>query len=74
MPLSDDEKIRAWVDAWRRAAPMLEEERRRRLRALTQDEAAAAIDALFNLSVSLARPRATTGLVEQQRLFQKVRR
>jgi len=74
MPLSDDEKIRAWVDAWRRAAPVLEEERRRRLRALGPEEAAAAIDALFDLGVSLARPRATTGLVEQQRLFQKVRR
>ncbi|KPJ72729.1 MAG: hypothetical protein AMK72_04270 [Planctomycetes bacterium SM23_25] len=74
MALSSDDKIRAWADAWRRAGPMLEDVRRRELQALTREEAAAAIDALFDLGVSLARPQAGTGLVEQQRLFQKVRR
>jgi len=74
MAFSDDEKIRAWVAAWRRAGPMLERVRRRELQALGPEEVAAAIDALFDLGVFLARPRATTGLVEQQRLFQKVRR
>ena len=69
----DRELLRHWVETWRRAGPELEEIRRRELQALDTREA---IRQLFGASESLFRnqPRRTTsGLVEQQAWFAKLR-
>jgi len=62
---------------WRAAAPMLEQQRRRELRALTPERALAASEALLALGAaarpSLAR-QTHSGLVEQQRLFHRASR
>ena len=44
---------RAWMMQWRRAAVALEEQRGRELRALTDQEALAASDALLSLATAL---------------------
>jgi len=67
---------RRWVQQWSEAAQALEEQRRSELRALSPDAALAASDALLSLAAprELAAGRRThSGLVEQQRLFQRRR-
>jgi hypothetical protein len=68
---------RAWLSQWKSARVALERVETLELRSLTAASALAASDALL----SLARPEdveperiASSGLVEQQRLFLKLRR
>ena len=72
MPDSDDGR-REWVRNWLERAPKLEEIRRRQLRTFDHEKHAQAIDALLQIGCQFARPRSTSGLVEQQRLFKKAR-
>ena len=69
----DQELMRRWVETWRRAGYELDEIRRREIEAT---DTAAAIRQLFGSAVphqdvSL---RTTSGLVEQQAWFAKLRR
>ena len=68
---------RAWMAQWRAAAVALAEQRVRELRALTEEDARAAIVALLDLGASLPIPperEKTSGLVIQQALFHRKRR
>jgi hypothetical protein len=62
------------MEQWRAAGPMLEQQRRRELQALTPERALAASNALLALATtarsSVAR-QTHSGLVEQQRLFHR---
>ncbi len=69
-----DTMRRQWVDAWLRARPELERIHRQELRAFRHSENVHIIDALLQLGHDFAQPRLTSGLVEQQRIFQKARR
>ncbi len=72
--MDDREKndIQRYVDAWRVASEFLEEERRARLRNMTDDECRRIIAEIFSLPLPPYRER-PSGLVEQQRLFKKLR-
>lgn len=70
---AEDENVRAWVAAWRRAGPILEKIRREELRAFSHEEHAELIDALLQIGCDIGCERPTSGLVEQQRLFGKAR-
>jgi hypothetical protein len=63
---------KAWMAQWRGAAVALAEQRIRELRALTEEDARAAVTTLLDLGASLPlspeRER-TSGLVIQQALF-----
>ena len=68
---------RAWMTQWRDAAVALAAQRVRELRALTDEEAQAAIAVLLDLGASLPIPperEKTSGLVIQQGLFHRKRR
>lgn len=69
----DERRTREWVDRWAKVGPELEAIRRRELRAMTHEERVRAIDTLLQIGCRFAKPRSTSGLVEQQRLFQKAR-
>lgn len=69
----DQHRTRAWVENWAQAGPRLEAIRRRELRAMTHQQRIKAIETLLQIGSRFAKPRATSGLVEQQRLFQKAR-
>jgi hypothetical protein len=73
MPVSDQDLIKQRVEAWRRAGPALERVRRAELRALPGDHGGAMIDALFEIGCRFAVPRPSSGLIEQQRLFRKLK-
>ena len=74
--MSSEDFAGAWMAQWRGAAVALAEQRARELRALTNEEARAAITALLDLGATLplAREREeTSGLVIQQALFHRRR-
>jgi hypothetical protein len=71
---SEKDLIRRWVRTWQEAAPELERIRREELAAFRPDEHPQIVDAVLDLGFRLGPPRTDTGLVEQQRLFRKVRR
>lgn len=64
--------IRRWLDRWQTAGPVLE---RLRVEAIRNSDTAAAIEQLSDAFESALRhypPAATSGLVEQQRLFARL--
>jgi hypothetical protein len=71
---AEKQQLKQWVETWKRAGPELERFRYEELRALTHEQSMAAIQDLLELGYQFARPRQTSGLVEQQRLFRKLRR
>ncbi len=75
MPV-DLETQKAWARTWRETGKALEAIRRSELRALTPEKALRAIDDLLSLGAEMtlsAERRRTSGLVEQQRLFVRLR-
>lgn len=62
-----------WVDAWKRAGSALEEVKRRELRAYDYDKNQALLDEMLQWACDHRRIRLTSGLVEQQRMFMKLR-
>jgi len=69
----EEQRVRQWVRNWEAAAPVLEQLRAEDIR---NSDTAAAIEQLSDVFESARRhwtPPATSGLVEQQRLFAKLR-
>jgi len=69
----NDPFTKAWVETWGKAGAKLEAIRRQELRSFVYEEHVQEIDDLLEIACRFARPRETSGLVEQQRLFQKLR-
>ncbi len=75
MPV-DLETQKAWARTWQETGRALEAIRRSELRALTPERALRATDDLLGLGAEMtlsAERRRTSGLVEQQRLFVRLR-
>ena len=70
---SEREQMRAWVETWQRAGAALERIKRQELRAYDYSRHQAAVDGMLRWACANAKPRLTSGLVEQQRLFAKLR-
>jgi hypothetical protein len=73
MPPKTPTQLEDWVRRWAEAGPALEAVRRQELRDFRYEDHAAAIDALLEISARYGTPRMSSGLVEQQRLFAKLR-
>jgi hypothetical protein len=70
---SEEQRVRQWVRNWEEAAPVLE---RLRDEAIRHSDTAAAIEQLSDAFESARlhwSPPTTSGLVEQQRLFARLR-
>jgi len=67
------EQQQAWIATYKAAAIALEEQRWRELRALTPEKALWMSETLLSMPMSIPR-RESSGLVEQQALFMKLRR
>ena len=72
-PLTIDEEhaTRERLRIWREAEPALEEQRWRELRALTDERALRMTKALLGRPIDQQPKRDSSGLVEQQALFQR---
>ena len=71
--MDEQAAIRRWVETWRRAGPALEAVRLRELREDDYEANLPTLDAMLTWACEHAEPRATSGLVEQQRWFMKIR-
>ena len=69
----EDPNVKRWVETWKQAGPRLEAIHREDLRNFRYEDHFAEIDALLEIAYRFAQPRPTSGLVEQQRLFAKLR-
>lgn len=72
--MTETEKIRQWVQAWKAAGPELE---RIRLREIREEDNLVSLKLLaraFNHATRTQPPAASSGLVEMQRYFAKLRR
>ena len=73
MTASEREATRRRLQIWQEARPLLEEQRWRELMALTAEQALKLTYALFSRQGIVRRSQDTSGLVEQQALFQRCR-
>lgn len=64
---------RRWVKTWQEAAPQLEAVRRRELRDLDPFTAISMLCGPADYTVEPRAPKPTSGLIEQQRLFMRLR-
>lgn len=72
----DSQGQREWMEQWRAAGPALARQRERELRALSDERALAAAEALLSLVGLVSLPqdrRLSSGLVAQQALFHRRR-
>ena len=69
----DRERMRQWVETWKRAGPELDEIRRREIEAADTRKAVQQLFSQTGAFDSLP-ARTTSGLVEQQALFAKLRK
>lgn len=72
--MNEEEKqaIRDYAERWRRVAPILEEERRSRIRNMNTMEFIEATSDLYDFCLRTMEPRLTSGLIIQQALFRKI--
>ena len=71
--MQTDAQLKTWVTTWQQAGVALEEVRRNELRALDENPDGPAIDALLQWALEHAAETTTSGLVEQQRFFKRLR-
>ena len=70
-----DADLKRWAETWERAGRELALIRRRELQAMAGEDVRRAIADLFSVPMPAdLPPRTTSGLVEQQRLFARLRR
>ena len=71
--MTEQEKTqtRAWIENWRELGPILEEERRKSIRSVNTAVAIASFDLAYKSARLHCPSRGSSGLVEQQRWFQR---
>jgi hypothetical protein len=72
MSSQNERDLDRWVATWREAGPALDEQARRELEQLETVTALRQLAAAFEFALANAPPSDTSGLVEQQRLFQRL--
>ena len=70
---SDKVALKQWVERWQAAGEALEQIKRRERRGYDYRRDFPAIDAMLQWAYEHRKPRPTSGLIEQQRLFMKWR-
>ena len=63
-----------WIENWKRTAPVLDALRRKAIEEANTQEFVEAMDGMLESIFRENKPRLTTGLVEQQRWFAKMRK
>jgi hypothetical protein len=67
-----DKRLKAWVRNWQVVGPELERMRREEIRRANTQESIRLFDLAFKAALRNTAPRATSGLVEFQRLLRKL--
>lgn len=72
--MEEREMMRRWVRTWKEAGPLLEEIRRREVREADNLKVLAMLEGAFNHALRAQPPRTSSGIVEMQKYFAKLRR
>jgi hypothetical protein len=72
--MDEREAMRRWVQTWKEAGPELEAIRRREIREADNLKVLAMLEGAFNHATRTMPPRASSGMVEMQAWFAKLRR
>jgi len=74
--MTEQEKAQArqWIEAWRRAGPLLDQIRADEIRATDTVKAMEVLDGMFTHAVETVPTRPSSGLVEQQEIFRRARK
>lgn len=72
--MDEQEAIRQWVKTWQAAGPELEAIRRREIRDSDNLVTLALLEPAFNHAVRSRPPRQSSGILEMQRWFAKLRK
>jgi hypothetical protein len=72
--MDEREAMRRWVETWKEAGPALEAIRRKEIEAINVLESLAALEDAFNYALRELPPRQSSGLVEMQKWFARLRR
>ncbi len=72
--MDDRDNIRHWVQVWQQAAPELEAIRVREIREADNLKVIASLESAFNHATRSMPPRDSSGMVEMQAIFAKLRR
>lgn len=67
-------RMKEYVERWKRVGPLLEAQREEDVRQSDTPSNIAAFGRLYAMALAASPPLPTSGLVEQQRLFSKLRR
>lgn len=76
-PVDEIALMKRWVETWKLAGPELERIKKEELRALSEEEGIADVESILSVPVDGWTPewrKTWSGLVEQQRLFAKLKR
>ena len=73
MTKEEKANIKKWVETWKSAGPVLEKIKREELLNFDYSKNRHIIDEMLQWACDHAEPRQTSGLVEQQRLFKKLK-
>ena len=72
--MDEREAMRRWVETWKQAGPELEAIRRQEIRVANNLEVLASLEGAFNHALRTQPLRESSGMVEMQRWFAKLRR
>jgi hypothetical protein len=72
--MEERDAVRRWVETWQAAGPELEAIRRKEIETINVLESLAALEGAFNYATRTLPPRDSSGLVEMQKWFAKLRR
>jgi hypothetical protein len=72
--MDEREKIRLWVETWEKAGPELEAIRIREIREADNLKVLEMLEGAFNHAARTLPPRPSSGMVEMQAWFAKLRR
>jgi hypothetical protein len=72
--MDEREATRRWVQAWEKAGPELDALRRREIRDADNLKVLTLLETAFNHALHTMPPRPSSGLIEMQQWFAKLRR
>jgi hypothetical protein len=72
--MDEREAMIRWVETWKQAGPELEAIRRKEIEKIDTLESLAGLEDAFNYALRALPPRQSSGLVEMQRWFAKLRK
>ncbi len=73
IPPEELARMRRWVENWKVTGPLLEAQREEDVRRSDTPSNIAAFQRLYRMAIAESPPQPTSGLVEQQALFKKLR-